>query len=1712
PTTSVIPGHTPGVSPAAGRTGASNNSPISPQNSSHSNSNPSNGDQPGLMAPPSTPGRREGTTGPDLTNIRLAGQARIGSSGGSQSGRGGTPSSSPTRRRGGNPGSGLNRSPVRRIGPRADTSQETRRMDGGESRMSGEYNEKDNSIIWEGQAKKPLPRTGPSLMLPPPPRDGTIVAQQDSQEENSQRRSSSGGSHNQSQSSNSSRTVPTIQHASPRRGSTSTRRGSIRLGSSFGEGERAHRDQDISGATQNTQSSNDSRPSSQSKVVAANIVENFIEIRTVQGGEDPEAQKARVALVTLITKKPRQKTPPIEGKGKDWAYIPNRKDSQSQDESPSRANVLVPDSSRDATQMTMGGAEGDIVEETPMRPPPPQPTDPVSPSKVSQKGKALPSQYTTSSLGDAGGQESLALQTEESPANQLGRTNTMGDKSNRRLAGTMASTSQNPKRGMERTTSAASSEGNFKRGTQQGTASGDPASASFATDMRSQAYAGNLAAQNAERGLARLDEADESHRAHFYQQSAVGRSQHGQESVEGEFRSTDRSLSGTDREPGHKDTGKSHPNWTVTGVPFITPGSPIARHREVEEELVEDLEPERMVQATRSVSEPQADRNVERTQPPRKYVSTPRVPRTVVRAVSSDEDEPTTQRRKQRRRAGPSTRAEPASSMGEKGKHRVKTVETKSLSQTRVVREEIPASQEAPEPAINYSQEIVPETQLTSSDKTASQDAQSPKLRYEQGLAANQAAAAPVVAANNDPNTSTDISARALGLIGTDSDPKSPHTSRRDISGVSGIGGQDISQPGILPILHAANADKSGEVDELLGASKSSKSGKAGGLQNDSSGQSFEIPDGFVDKITSQADASADISRSHEISEISIYREQRFDEVIVRSKRVDIEDNDVQEQPPETENSRKKGQKRAKVVAPEITKTPQSKQQGPPQHTPSRVHAPDSSPARLFGSSPLTSLTTSNEAVRPKSPAKPPTRSQRKTYSGKRTIRSETESTRPLPASDQQEENEVEESLALLDDHSSQSLDPYGTRAILANLVEEPPAPKKRALERSPPPDDAAPSQAGTSQRPSKRRRKEQPIPESSTSNQPELEPVDQEDSANRSPSPPAAQPRKGRVFALWKKHYFTAKGDEIKIPGKRGGKLGRTATVHSAASWPDNETVEVRPSTSPKEILTVVAKDLAVSAEIVEATWEDRLVLSLQDIGHGDTLDKPAYSGSPKKLTGTRTPRVSVSTVLPEESESESQPLPITRQPGPSPSRVRKATGSSFEEHPSAPPGKRRNIERLSPILPDERKADPFQGYAFITALPLNNGAKPIEKAARIKQRKELEKTIKRLGGRVINNGFEELIDWGGQFSDDGKRWIWTQGSITYLESEQPSTSARKKRGKAPAPAPESIFLVADGVNRNSKYMLALATGIPCIDKGWIDDETGRRTLFPPVTATSSDNNAANGSTLNGQHAHGKAVEIVHDLRHASLTPEEYNMIIYEGEIPPNVESTIGKQGSGKVVCVTVGWLTDCLIAENSCLCRNTSTSAEGRYKEGPWGMVEAALGAVPSGSNHAPNNLIRAALGGQASLVLECLMGAPVCCEPKGGEVEEIVGESGEQMVSFILSFYRGEGTMIVFGNRYFYTIYHELTWRKHEMLAHRPGDGKKNTGRGRPTYVYPQKNALIASPLGSTTATARQSHLCDGTLFNSAQHADWQRNASIIDQRSIGGKGKMKWWWGG
>ena len=295
--------------------------------------------------------------------------------------------------------------------------------------------------------------------------------------------------------------------------------------------------------------------------------------------------------------------------------------------------------------------------------------------------------------------------------------------------------------------------------------------------------------------------------------------------------------------------------------------------------------------------------------------------------------------------------------------------------------------------------------------------------------------------------------------------------------------------------------------------------------------------------------------------------------------------------------------------------------------------------------------------------------------------------------------------------------------------------------------------------------------------------------------------------------------GDEVRVPGKKGGKLGRVAHVSAVPSWEERAKVSVRVSITPKEeVLVINGKDMAVAAAIVKKEWNDRKATSLEDIGLGAELERAQEDAERKqeeaKASGRRIP----STAMLGPPRWKSPPVPPPTRAVTLPPRGKKRPPTAMEEPSVGPSSKRR---RLLPAPPTQ----PFTNHLFILALAVYDKAgTKLGDVERSERKTKLTADIERLGGRVVD-GFEDLLNWGGQISDDADRWIWDNGDLQYIASEPAASGKGKKPGKRgpgskAVSEPAKLFLIADVVNRNVKYMMALATGVPCVHKGWIDDQ----------------------------------------------------------------------------------------------------------------------------------------------------------------------------------------------------------------------------------------------------------------------------------------------------
>ncbi|KAG8768199.1 hypothetical protein FRC16_007123, partial [Serendipita sp. 398] len=293
--------------------------------------------------------------------------------------------------------------------------------------------------------------------------------------------------------------------------------------------------------------------------------------------------------------------------------------------------------------------------------------------------------------------------------------------------------------------------------------------------------------------------------------------------------------------------------------------------------------------------------------------------------------------------------------------------------------------------------------------------------------------------------------------------------------------------------------------------------------------------------------------------------------------------------------------------------------------------------------------------------------------------------------------------------------------------------------------------------------------------------------------------------------HY----GDEIQVPGKKGARLSRTGKVSDLSFWEGSSTVGVQISKS--ENVVFASKDIAVKGEIVEKGWIDRKVQNPEDIGLArQTDDEPSLDVSESRIGADRKSRP-ISRLRQAKRKNTPQ-LPNPRRQSSPPSRVPKRTTQVAVTQTVAGPSRLHRSDRIAtpPETHTQDDAQPLQGYGFIIALSVSDEkGQRVPDAKRDQEKKDLEEMIAELGGRVLNDAFEVFFQWGGQISDDGSRWIWNKGDLSFVDEAK--APRRRHDNKAGTTTPGRFILLADRVNRTQKYMMALAAGIPCVDRRWI-------------------------------------------------------------------------------------------------------------------------------------------------------------------------------------------------------------------------------------------------------------------------------------------------------
>jgi hypothetical protein len=338
--------------------------------------------------------------------------------------------------------------------------------------------------------------------------------------------------------------------------------------------------------------------------------------------------------------------------------------------------------------------------------------------------------------------------------------------------------------------------------------------------------------------------------------------------------------------------------------------------------------------------------------------------------------------------------------------------------------------------------------------------------------------------------------------------------------------------------------------------------------------------------------------------------------------------------------------------------------------------------------------------------------------------------------------------------------------------------------------------------------------------------------------------------------------GDKIMVPGVKGKPLAREGHVSAVPLWEERSRVSVRLQLIPKEEVRIFeGKKIGVTAAYVRKEWRDRRAINLEDIGLGEELIRVQEERQRKEAAAKAIGRTIPSAAFLGPPRWKDSPPPPPRLSSLS-SRGQKRLPQAIDEVATSTTSKRRRLEAPPTTTMSSRK--PLSNHLIMLALAINDDkGNRLEKAQRGAHKEELIAAIERLGGKVVS-GFEELLQWGGKISDDGSRWVWKSGDITYTE-ESSAVAGTIKRAKR-VTEPPKLFLVADGPNRTAKYLMALAAGIPCVDKGWIRDEVslsyilfnplvskyylrmsprGMRTFFLPANLQVWATHAPNGSTI---------------------------------------------------------------------------------------------------------------------------------------------------------------------------------------------------------------------------------------------------------------------------
>lgn len=281
----------------------------------------------------------------------------------------------------------------------------------------------------------------------------------------------------------------------------------------------------------------------------------------------------------------------------------------------------------------------------------------------------------------------------------------------------------------------------------------------------------------------------------------------------------------------------------------------------------------------------------------------------------------------------------------------------------------------------------------------------------------------------------------------------------------------------------------------------------------------------------------------------------------------------------------------------------------------------------------------------------------------------------------------------------------------------------------------------------------------------------------------------------------------------KRSRKKRISASADQAARIPTSSTVTTTKSRVPSSVVDAAVQTTSDLSNLSSTPVVPSSAAPARDASTSFTRpdvdsSSPAPVNKVRRDAGGRLPK------LPKTSSTESlrQSSRANMRPSSSADELSAsgATIPTFDQSVRMSRGSLLKPSRtLSMTAPAQRGTKIFEGMAFAISFQSKRpGESPDQHNARMETAANIEKRIKQAGGRILNNGFDELFE---------PIPVQPAGSADATHSSPRSDETSDLLLSNIGRDTGFTALIADGHSRKVKYMQALALGLPILASRWI-------------------------------------------------------------------------------------------------------------------------------------------------------------------------------------------------------------------------------------------------------------------------------------------------------